>query len=364
MRNLFLAALCILFVPALAQRSKRATVYKAPTPLEVLSNDIATECLFTNKYSKLQRLQFYPFNKAAKVVLIAFEEGQNTPVKNKIIDNKKVLEQIILTATQTDSLTSLLYNVGFTPVKTAHPFNVGANCYEPRNAILFLDAKGRAFEYLEICFGCQQTKRSSPLIKEGEYCSTKFDLLRKFFIMSGIKYGTSTHQPILSYKEIFSLDSSEAIFAIQNKLVDKSADWKNINQLNETGKVLLFSLNADEIFNGSSGLSGLAGFYSSRGANYYQQTVAALKQIKAPLTLQTLEESRQQWPLKTIPVDHLKRRTDLLRLVNSADPKWKKLEEKLFDYRDEVGARVYTSKEDLDKLIFEYANSHRHDLLD
>jgi hypothetical protein len=41
-----------------------------------------------------------------------------------------------------------------------------------------------------VCFECLNYRSQSEKINVGAYCDQKFDLLKKFFLDAGIKYGT------------------------------------------------------------------------------------------------------------------------------------------------------------------------------
>ncbi|KAF2515282.1 hypothetical protein [Flavobacterium foetidum] len=64
-------------------------------------------------------------------------------------------------------------------------------CYMPRNAVLFLDANNKIIAYLEICFGCDNYRSSDKRLNIGEYCNTKYKMLKSIFENSSIKYGIS-----------------------------------------------------------------------------------------------------------------------------------------------------------------------------
>lgn len=156
-------------------------------------------CIHRNKYNSSKRLTFYPFNKNSKIQFVSFDVKPDTsnkmdtiiknslPIENDTICYKKLDEIITLTKPQIDSLTDILYNVGL-----KGPITIGYSslCYIPRNAILFLDSAGRTFEYIEICFECDDHKLSSENIDLGIFCDQKYNLLKKLFISSGIQIGT------------------------------------------------------------------------------------------------------------------------------------------------------------------------------
>ncbi|MFD0749836.1 hypothetical protein ACFQZS_06760 [Mucilaginibacter calamicampi] len=154
-------------------------------------------CINTGRYNSTQRRKFIPFASSTAVTLISFRSDYSpikpVAVNNFSIDTKLVKESRQLTSSEIDSLTDILFNVGYSPVKL--PFKLidpGFTCYEPRNAILFADAKGRITHYIEYCFECQKYYLSSSKIMNTEYCEQKYDMLRKFFLKSGITYGTTT----------------------------------------------------------------------------------------------------------------------------------------------------------------------------
>jgi hypothetical protein len=87
-----------------------------------------------------------------------------------------------------DSLTDILYNVGYTPVKGEIMGSTGPSCYEPQNAILFYDAKGKVTNYIELCFHCHRYLYSSSQTRAIDYCSQKFDMLKRYFSYQGINF--------------------------------------------------------------------------------------------------------------------------------------------------------------------------------
>ena len=144
------------------------------------------ECVRINVKSFSQRLKKYPYNKATQIQLASFE-GFRIPLLNDTICYSKLKEVKNLTLLQIDSLTDLLYNVGFGGTIL---LEVEMACYDPRNAIIFIDSTGKAFAFIEICFECEQFVVSSEKIKFGDICNQKFSMLKKLFKNAGILYGT------------------------------------------------------------------------------------------------------------------------------------------------------------------------------
>jgi hypothetical protein len=156
-------------------------------------------CLHRNKYTLTERLAFYPFNKAEKIQLLSYDiqpgfNGPDGAIKNKLpilhdtICYSLLKETTALSKSDIDSLTDILFNVGY---KGAIHIDSENMCFVPRNAIIFIDSAGNAFAYVEICFHCSRYESSNDNIQLGEFCNQKFNLLKSFFIKQGIKFGTT-----------------------------------------------------------------------------------------------------------------------------------------------------------------------------
>jgi len=203
---LFILIPCVVF----GQQKK-----KSPPPPEPPSFEVArawkehNQCLNSHKYNEEQRRAFFPFNTATTVKLISFakEDDVYTPVavNNFIIDYSKVRESKILSSDGIDSLTDILYNVGFTPVKRpkykkgqVHEVEVDDSrsmcIFQPRHAILFIDSTGKVTQYISICFTCHQYYLSSRKIKYTANCENKYELLKSYFLSQGIKYRTKREE--------------------------------------------------------------------------------------------------------------------------------------------------------------------------
>lgn len=159
-------------------------------------NEKWMKCIYLKKYTILQRLNFYPFNKASSVKLISFKEYDSTKISTNKLNDYTVKdfasrqynahETINLSKKQITKLTDVLFNNSFLGKK----YEEEAMCYVPRNAILFCNKKGKVIEMIEICFECNQYKKSSLKVKTGDFCVGKYELLKVFFQKNGIKYGT------------------------------------------------------------------------------------------------------------------------------------------------------------------------------
>ncbi|WP_295715761.1 hypothetical protein [Mucilaginibacter sp.] len=171
-------------------------------------------CIFTNQYTVKQRLKKYPFSKAVKILAISYHalevpneeviiDGDSTKhivpphniglqVIKDSLDFSNLLEVKILDQMQINRLTNIIYNTDFRK-NIGFSQTGGASCYEPRNAFIFFDRQGKVYDYLEICFGCKHYSSKSGKLDIGEFCTQKYDILRKYFKSVGINYGTKCH---------------------------------------------------------------------------------------------------------------------------------------------------------------------------
>ncbi|MBS1522356.1 MAG: hypothetical protein JST50_15250 [Bacteroidetes bacterium] len=210
MKNLtliFILIPCIVF----GQQKKKSPPPPAPPPPEskeqMAWDKKHDRCFNTSKYNPKQRRAFFPFNSAAKVKLISFSSDDipysAISVNNFSVDSTKVKEGKVLSAAGIDSLTDIMYNVGFTPMKHKRPrlkgelevADPGYMCiFQPRHAILFIDSTGKVTQYISICFTCHQYYLSSRKIKYTVECENKYELLKSYFLSQGIKYGAKQEQ--------------------------------------------------------------------------------------------------------------------------------------------------------------------------
>jgi hypothetical protein len=183
------------------------------------------KCVLGDKYSLEQRKTMFPFNKAKKIVAIAYKnyemssemEGIDTlidsngkpffvPKKISACDNKNVierwvknledfsanycaLEKVEFNTNQIDTLSNILFNFQLNK-EPNRSFEAG--CYSPRNSILFLDEKEQIIAVIEICFECKQIKFSFDKATQKVldcYCGKREDALKSLFVSAGIKYG-------------------------------------------------------------------------------------------------------------------------------------------------------------------------------
>jgi hypothetical protein len=186
--------LSLLFICTIAQAQlKPLDIKHPPTKSQRMQSEANTHCKMHNKYSAEQRRGFYPFSKASRVELISYNwpdsivMGGEVPLKGGQLDATYIKEVKVLSNSQIDSLTQILYNVGY---KGYFFTEVDIQCYNPRNAIVFFDASGKLLGFIELCFECQKFRLSSQKICTGDFCYEKYTLLKTFFSSVGIRYGT------------------------------------------------------------------------------------------------------------------------------------------------------------------------------
>jgi hypothetical protein len=155
-----------------------------------------TQCAYM---SASKRMKLYPFSEAAEIQMISWGETLDTingklksqqlsfEQENDTVCYSKCKEIKILDKKQIDQLSFLMYNIGLKDTTAKLP---ESGCYAPRNAILFLDKRGKILEFIEVCFNCDQMKYSDN-VNLGQMCIQKFDILRVLFCQVGILYGTT-----------------------------------------------------------------------------------------------------------------------------------------------------------------------------
>lgn len=151
--------------------------------------DPGMPCTHFGGLSLKQRMARYPFNKARSVMLISYKDAPNLHPdydldKKSILALDNIEDKKLLTAADVDELSDLLFNVGYDTddlIKTMIP-----DCPELKNAIIFLDDKGKAFDYIGIYFGCNASEYDINKIQFPLNCDEKYDMLSQFFSARGI----------------------------------------------------------------------------------------------------------------------------------------------------------------------------------
>jgi len=202
---------------AFAQRPKPPRT--PPTSAEAKLADYNYQCVHRDTYTVAQRLKFYPFNKAAKVILVSFyglispNDAQDTAIGSYLhqmgfdtvgkikfpfiegrVDTSVLLERKTLTKAQVNKLTDVLYNIDVRAHYGLEVADPGGKCYNPRNAILFVDWRGKIFAEIVICFECQKIEVYPKKIKTGKWCDGKFTAIKNYFKSVGIRWGVTVKE--------------------------------------------------------------------------------------------------------------------------------------------------------------------------
>lgn len=108
----------------------------------------------------------------------------STPKKDDKVDLDAMLEVKTLEKDIENILLDILANY-----KNISKTDQAIMCYNPRNAILFIDKADNILGYIEICFDCLKYIASEKSLQDLSFCQDKFEALRKIFMAAGIKYG-------------------------------------------------------------------------------------------------------------------------------------------------------------------------------
>ena len=154
-----------------------------------------TACIERFKLTPEQRLKKYPFNKARQIQLVSFSQKEDNseyilasvPIINDTLCMSNVTGIANLTKSQINKLTDILFNVGLK--ENSYTFSV-STAVGLDGGIIFIDSKDKIFEFIDICFDCQEIEvRTSKVRKSiGLPCIQKMSMLKSFFIESGLKF--------------------------------------------------------------------------------------------------------------------------------------------------------------------------------
>lgn len=204
MRKAFIVLIYILFsCLAYGQEPREREATKQEQELMNKSQD----CARIKSIPFNERMKLYPFNKTKQIQLVSFKSSFDTlvgeyyqaslPRLHDTVCYSKLFEIKTLATSQVNSLTDLICNYGFKftykPKQKVYFIGSMLQCYNPRNAILFLDEDNKVFEFIEICFECKRIRTSSDSVSLGTNCNQKLLLIKDFFKDAGIQYGVSEY---------------------------------------------------------------------------------------------------------------------------------------------------------------------------
>ena len=186
MKIFFTTIFIILYaVPSFGQVKKKKSI----KPKEI------SACIRKFNLTPQQRMKQYPFNNASQIQLVSFSQNVDTtdyilasiPIINDTLSKSRVKGIINLTNSQIDKLTDIIFNIGLK--EDSYTFSV-STAVGLDGGILFIDSNNKIFEYINICFNCQEIEiRTSKFVKSlGQPCIEKFELLKSFFKESGLTF--------------------------------------------------------------------------------------------------------------------------------------------------------------------------------
>ena len=184
------------------------------------------KCGFFGNKSVKERNATFPFNKIKKILLISYpneesfmilgEDGNYSTTQNdslgfskagfkiekefsfqindtfpkSVYDATKIIE---LNQIEIDEFSNWLINYDYQLVRKNKPVSISlANCYTPRNAVVFLNNDNKVISILEICFECGHYYLLPDPNKFGRTlgidCDEKLDYFKSLFEKKGFTF--------------------------------------------------------------------------------------------------------------------------------------------------------------------------------
>jgi hypothetical protein len=132
----------------------------------------------------------FPYNQLDKIKLVSFKlphpdsVERTIPLKNGQVDMDGMFESVTLEKELSEKLLDILVNYD-----NPEDERLVLMCYDPRNAIIFMDKSDKILGYIELCFDCLDFKTEPKNIVMGGFCTEKFDAIQGIFVAAGLKYG-------------------------------------------------------------------------------------------------------------------------------------------------------------------------------
>jgi hypothetical protein len=171
---------------------------------------IEPECGWFGTMNVEERRKTFPFNEAAKVLLISYGDYEVTILERdpKLPDNEiktpilktfkafnsvySAYEIVELNQQQLDSLSHFAFNYKSKMVEGIFTTALRA-CYTPRNSILFFDKNEKIILNIEMCFECKRIyfTPAQPSYAFDARCQD-LSLFRAFFKQCNVHYGVDS----------------------------------------------------------------------------------------------------------------------------------------------------------------------------
>jgi len=161
------------------------------------------------------------------------------------------------------------------------------------------------------------------------------------YFLLGFELGNSNHPDTnvmnkkLNLEKLLSNeDFGESIIEIDNYISKLCSYGEDIKKLTEPQKQFYFNQRLEtEINNG-----GFSQYFYNSSGDFAHQTIESLLAIGANKTAILLQEAIDQFPNRIVPQDRLKRQEILTQIEKKAEPVWDSLDEKFYDYEDDLNA--------------------------
>lgn len=146
------------------------------------------DCVTKLKLTPKQRLNLYPFNRAKKIQIVSFSKDLlSVPLNKKSLIWSEVKDSVTLSTQQVDSLTDILFNIGFKGNRYTKNIStaVGLDI-----AIIFFDSTNKFFEYIDVCFDCGEVDLTTFKHRKniGWPCNQKLQKIKDLSIKSGLNF--------------------------------------------------------------------------------------------------------------------------------------------------------------------------------
>jgi hypothetical protein len=139
------------------------------------------DCIY-KKNSTVDWTKKYPFVNAEKIIWVSWKQtGKERPKTIMNFTTDSIQWQIFSDTITIDfasekKLTDILFNYKY---RVKGNYDLSSKCYDPRDAVLFLDKNGRLIDYVEMCFECTDYRLMTTKWKF-DFCEGKLDLLAKY----------------------------------------------------------------------------------------------------------------------------------------------------------------------------------------
>ena len=129
-----------------------------------------------------------------------------------------------------------------------------------------------------------------------------------------------------------SEDKNGSVIELDNFIGDLCSYGYDMEKLTEPQKQFYYNQCLErEVNNGGFSL-----YFFNGSGDFAHQTIHSLRAIGANTTAEILQMAIDQFPEKIVPQDRTKRQEILEQIKDTTVPIWEKLEQKFFEYQDDL----------------------------